>query len=179
MHSISLYAKYDKICAHRLDWSWLNTSPKTLQMKQLTSLNCKPLEKKSAAIVLTTAPQVSWLNRETADEFQAIFFHSSLPRKKTEVKWKRCRWSQIWKLKSLCWMNLESSFQQNTYSLCDSIEGVLHHCYQVAWYTSFRWYNIQASMYMIRSVCVVRSIAFKKHGLIKVFGCKIKKNNDK
>lgn len=172
---------------------------------------------------------------------------------------------RIWKLKSLCWIKFESSFQQNTYSLCDWIEGVLHHCYQVVWYTSsratcsvfllpisqpkhsellpgskrhvhasshsitfssftqrdpffstlhpffgslytrllplevpepkccnsirpstsgpfrrqFRWYNIQASMYMIRFVCVVRSIASKKHGLIKVFGCKIKKNNDK
>lgn len=111
-----------------------NPANETADFPQLQTLG-----KKTAAIVLTTAPQVSWLNRETTDEFQAIFFHSSLPRKK------KPRWNgrdadspRIWKLKSLCWINFESSFQQNTYSLCDSIEGVLHHCYQVVWYTSSR-----------------------------------------
>lgn len=54
-----------------------NPANETADFPQLQTLG-----KKTAAIVLTTAPQVSWLNRETTDEFQAIFFHSSLPRKK-------------------------------------------------------------------------------------------------
>lgn len=70
----------------------INPANETADFPQLQTLAKK--RSAAAAIVLTTAPQVSWLNRETADEFQAIFFHSSLPRKKTEVKWKRCRWSQ-------------------------------------------------------------------------------------
>jgi len=54
-----------------------NPANETADFPQLQTLG-----KKTAAIVLTTAPQVSWLNRETTDELQAIFFHSSLPRKK-------------------------------------------------------------------------------------------------